>query len=45
MTILLHRQVLLAEALAGTAELSSRLERTRISCGAALTNARVCGFQ
>jgi hypothetical protein len=24
--------------------LSSRLERTRISCYAALTNARVCGF-
>ncbi len=26
-------------------ELSSRPERTRISCYAALTNARVCGFQ
>jgi hypothetical protein len=26
-------------------ELSSRPERTRISCHAALTNARVCGFQ
>ena len=44
MTSSITGQVFLAEALAGTTELSSRPERTRISCYAALTSVHVCGF-
>jgi hypothetical protein len=45
MTILLHGQVFLAEALAGATELSSRPERTRISCHAALDMAACAAFR
>jgi hypothetical protein len=45
MTILLQGQVFLAEALAGTTKLSSRPERTRISCHAALDRAACAAFR
>jgi hypothetical protein len=45
MTILLCPKELQQELLDLAIKLSSRPERTRISCYAALTNVRVCGFQ
>jgi hypothetical protein len=44
MTILLQGQVFLAGALAGTTELSSRPERTRISCFAVLATTTYAVF-